>query len=147
MRQLYLLAWKTVTAFPLGYNWLDSHRNPCCLSRPAVPHIPRDLDSRTTITIGDQTFDIEADDLEAICVLGRGAYGVVEKMKHKQTNTILAVKVNPRRLEQLSCAHKCRFWFRHESRIRSRSSSFSSFKTHVLTLFPLKENHSDSEQR
>ena len=62
--------------------------------RPQVPAIPRDLDSRTTITIGDQTFGIEADDLEAICVLGRGAYGVVEKMKHKQTNTILAVKVH-----------------------------------------------------
>lgn len=55
--------------------------------------IPRDLDSRTTITIDDQTFDIEADDLESICVLGRGAYGVVEKMRHKQTETILAVKV------------------------------------------------------
>ena len=40
----------------------------------------------------NETFDIEADDLEAICELGRGAYGVVEKMKHKKTNTILAVK-------------------------------------------------------
>lgn len=59
----------------------------------APPPIPRDLDSRTTITIGEQTFDIDADDLESICVLGRGAYGVVEKMKHKQTDTILAVKV------------------------------------------------------
>ena len=26
-------------------------------------------------------------------LLGRGAYGVVEKMKHKQTGTIVAVKV------------------------------------------------------
>jgi mitogen-activated protein kinase kinase 3 len=59
-----------------------------------VPNIPRDLDSSTTITIDDQTFDIEADDLESICVLGRGAYGVVEKMKHIQTSTILAVKVS-----------------------------------------------------
>ena len=25
--------------------------------------------------------------------MGRGAYGVVEKMRHKQTGTILAVKV------------------------------------------------------
>ncbi|CAB4054198.1 MAP2K3 [Lepeophtheirus salmonis] len=54
--------------------------------------IPRDLDSRTTITIGDETFDIEADDLEGIGVLGRGAYGVVERMRHRQTGTILAVK-------------------------------------------------------
>ena len=61
--------------------------------RPPEPAIPRDLDSRTTITIDDQTFDIEADDLESLRVLGRGAYGVVEEMKHKQTGTILAVKV------------------------------------------------------
>ncbi len=30
---------------------------------PAVPAIPRDLDSRTTITIDRRKFDIEADDL------------------------------------------------------------------------------------
>ncbi len=60
----------------------------------STPTIPRDLDSRTSITIGDKTFSIEADDLESLCVLGRGAYGVVEKVKHKQTGTILAVKVN-----------------------------------------------------
>ena len=29
---------------------------------------------------------------QVICELGRGAYGVVEKMKHKQTDTIIAVK-------------------------------------------------------
>jgi mitogen-activated protein kinase kinase 3 len=51
------------------------------------------LDSRTSITINEKTFSIEADDLESLCVLGRGAYGVVEKVKHKQTGTILAVKV------------------------------------------------------
>jgi len=51
-----------------------------------------DLDKETTITINDETFEIEADDLEVICELGRGAYGVVEKMKHKKTGTILAVK-------------------------------------------------------
>ena len=62
-----------------------------CRSTPAIP---RDLDSRTSITIGEKTFSIEADDLESICVLGRGAYGVVEKVKHKQTGTVLAVKVH-----------------------------------------------------
>lgn len=56
------------------------------------PSVPRDLDKHTTITIDNETFDIEADDLEVISELGRGAYGVVEKMKHKQTGTILAVK-------------------------------------------------------
>lgn len=55
---------------------------------------PRNLDKKTTITIGDQTFVVEADDLEKICDLGRGAYGVVEKMRHIPSGTIMAVKVN-----------------------------------------------------
>ena len=63
------------------------------LYRPAEPAIPRDLIDKPTITIGSETFDIDAGDLESICVLGRGAYGVVEKMKLRQTGTILAVKV------------------------------------------------------
>lgn len=50
------------------------------------------LDKRTTITIDDQTFDVEADDLEKIGDLGRGSYGVVEKMCHRPSGTIMAVK-------------------------------------------------------
>jgi len=57
-----------------------------------APTIPRNLDSHTNITIDGETFHIQADDLESQCVLGRGAYGVVEKVKHKQSGTILAVK-------------------------------------------------------
>ncbi|CAH1113629.1 unnamed protein product [Psylliodes chrysocephalus] len=59
-----------------------------------VPQVipPANLDTRTTITIGDRTCDVEADDLEKICDLGRGAYGVVEKMKHIPSETIMAVK-------------------------------------------------------
>ncbi|KAL1489133.1 hypothetical protein ABEB36_014076 [Hypothenemus hampei] len=57
---------------------------------PVVP--PGNLDSRTTITIGDKTFVVEADDLEKICDLGKGAYGIVEKMRHKPSGTIMAVK-------------------------------------------------------
>ncbi|KAF5269580.1 hypothetical protein FQR65_LT05918 [Abscondita terminalis] len=53
---------------------------------------PANLDKRTTITIGDKTFDVEADDLEKICDLGRGAYGIVEKMRHIPSGTIMAVK-------------------------------------------------------
>ncbi|XP_034100280.1 dual specificity mitogen-activated protein kinase kinase 6 [Drosophila nasuta] len=56
---------------------------------------PRNLDSRATIQIGEQTFDIDADSLEKICDLGRGAYGIVEKMRHRQTGTVLAVKRIP----------------------------------------------------
>lgn len=50
------------------------------------------MDSRTTITIDDQTFEVQADDLEKISDLGSGAYGIVEKMRHRQTNTVMAVK-------------------------------------------------------
>lgn len=53
---------------------------------------PRNLDSRTTITIEDQTFEVAADDLEKISDLGSGAYGIVEKMRHRQTSTVMAVK-------------------------------------------------------
>ena len=51
------------------------------------------MDSKTTITIDDRTFEVAADDLEVIAPLGRGAYGVVEKMRHRPSDTILAVKV------------------------------------------------------
>jgi mitogen-activated protein kinase kinase 3 len=53
---------------------------------------PRNLDKKATITIDDKTFEVEADDLEKIADLGRGAYGVVEKMRHIKTNTVMAVK-------------------------------------------------------
>ena len=55
---------------------------------------PRDLDDKATITIGDKTFTVEATDLESIVELGRGAYGVVEKVRHRPSNTIMAVKVS-----------------------------------------------------
>ena len=54
---------------------------------------PRDLDKRTNITIGEKVFEVEADDLEPLGLLGQGAYGIVEKMKHRITDTIMAVKV------------------------------------------------------
>jgi len=52
------------------------------------------LDKRTTITIGDQETTVEASDLQKICDLGRGAYGIVEKMRHIPSGTIMAVKVS-----------------------------------------------------
>ncbi|XP_042901816.1 dual specificity mitogen-activated protein kinase kinase 6 [Parasteatoda tepidariorum] len=57
---------------------------------PVVP--PRNLDTRTTITIADRVFEVAADDLETICELGRGAYGIVEKMLHRPSRTEMAVK-------------------------------------------------------
>lgn len=60
--------------------------------QPPIPQIPRNLDARATITIDDKTFEVQADDLEKIADLGRGAYGVVEKMRHIKTDTVMAVK-------------------------------------------------------
>uniref|UniRef100_A0A8C4GQP8 mitogen-activated protein kinase kinase n=1 Tax=Dicentrarchus labrax TaxID=13489 RepID=A0A8C4GQP8_DICLA len=40
----------------------------------------------------EQNFEVKADDLELICELGRGAYGVVDKMKHVPSGLIMAVK-------------------------------------------------------
>lgn len=43
-----------------------------------------------------QNFVVKADDLEQIEELGRGAYGVVDKMKHVPSGIIMAVKVGSR---------------------------------------------------
>lgn len=40
-----------------------------------------------------QDVEVSADDLELLTELGRGAYGVVEKMRHRPSDTIMAVKV------------------------------------------------------
>ncbi|XP_035468071.1 dual specificity mitogen-activated protein kinase kinase 6 isoform X1 [Scophthalmus maximus] len=56
----------------------------------AVP--PRDLDSKACVTIGEKNFEVKADDLEQIGELGRGAYGVVDKMRHVPSGLIMAVK-------------------------------------------------------
>ena len=55
--------------------------------------LPRDIDSRATITIGSESFEVEATDLEPIETMGRGAYGVVERMRHRPSDTVMAVKV------------------------------------------------------
>ncbi|KAI3359205.1 hypothetical protein L3Q82_002729 [Scortum barcoo] len=63
------------------------------VSTPAAAAAPpRDLDSKACVTIGDQNFVVKADDLEQIAELGRGAYGVVDKMKHVPSGVIMAVK-------------------------------------------------------
>ena len=38
---------------------------------PQPPSVPADLDTHTSITIGQKKFEIQADDLEVICELGR----------------------------------------------------------------------------
>lgn len=66
------------------------------VENPSPPvSAPRDLDKRTNITIGERVFEVEADDLEPLGLLGQGAYGIVEKMRHRLTGTIMAVKRIP----------------------------------------------------
>lgn len=68
-------------------------RMPSANKQPSVPATPpRNLDSRTFITVGDKNFEVEADDLVSLVELGRGAYGVVEKVHHAQSGTTMAVK-------------------------------------------------------
>lgn len=53
-----------------------------------------------------QNFVVKADDLEQIAELGRGAYGVVDKMKHVPSGVIMAVKVGWERATRVT-------WFRN----------------------------------
>lgn len=57
---------------------------------PLAP--PRDLDSRAEFTIQDESMVVDASDLSKIGDLGHGAYGIVDKMRHSVTGTIMAVK-------------------------------------------------------
>jgi len=59
---------------------------------PPSPVPPRPIDSKAMFTIGDKTFEVEADQLDTRQKLGRGAYGIVEKMYHKPSDTMMAVK-------------------------------------------------------
>lgn len=47
-----------------------------------------------SLFLSPKNFEVEADDLVTISELGRGAYGVVEKVRHAQSGTIMAVKVS-----------------------------------------------------
>uniref|UniRef100_A0A8D1RYS4 mitogen-activated protein kinase kinase n=1 Tax=Sus scrofa TaxID=9823 RepID=A0A8D1RYS4_PIG len=86
----------TLTFSLLGKSRRKKDLRISCMSKPPAPSPtpPRNLDSRTFITIGDRNFEVEADDLVTISELGRGAYGVVEKVRHAQSGTIMAVKVS-----------------------------------------------------
>ena len=57
--------------------------------------VPPNLDSTAKITIEGTEFQCNADDLESIQTLGRGAYGVVEKVRHRPSGTNMAVKRIP----------------------------------------------------
>ncbi|NXD00339.1 MP2K6 kinase, partial [Certhia familiaris] len=54
---------------------------------------PRTSTQGALMAFVPQNFEVKADDLEPISELGRGAYGVVEKMRHMPSGQIMAVKV------------------------------------------------------
>ncbi|KAK3089931.1 hypothetical protein FSP39_007715 [Pinctada imbricata] len=62
---------------------------------PKSPAPPRDLDSKVTIKKDGKEFEIDAQDLQTIRNLGRGAYGIVDQVRHKPSCAILAVKRIP----------------------------------------------------
>ncbi len=51
------------------------------------------IDSTATITVGNKTFEIKAQDLIRLATLGSGAFGIVDRMEHHPTGTVMAVKV------------------------------------------------------
>lgn len=53
---------------------------------------PGGLSDRTILTINGEDYHCSTSDLSIISELGRGAYGVVDKMRHNATNIEMAVK-------------------------------------------------------
>lgn len=77
-----------------------SHRG-----RPALPNLIVPDDSppygdliqpqeprSARIVVNEQEIEVTPDNVESICALGNGAFGVVELMQHKPTGIQLAVK-------------------------------------------------------
>ena len=57
---------------------------------PIPPNIC--LDKEMIIVINGQEVNVASYDLKFLCVLGSGSYGVVEKVQHVKSGTVLAVK-------------------------------------------------------
>nr|WAO97414.1 mitogen-activated protein kinase kinase 6 [Neoseiulus californicus] len=65
---------------------------PVVQTPPPQAIAPANLDSSALIVLEGQQFTVGADELETLKELGRGAYGIVEQMRHKPTGTLMAVK-------------------------------------------------------
>lgn len=59
------------------------------------PVMPNNLDRRAVINIGDESIEVEPENIETLQQLGRGAYGIVERVRHRPSMLEMAVKVNP----------------------------------------------------
>ena len=51
------------------------------------------IEPATTFVYNHHTYQLNAATLEKLCVLGRGAHGLVQKMRHGPSTAIMAVKV------------------------------------------------------
>lgn len=73
----------------------DQVRLSVCTSQTCCSTFFAELNTYINVTSASsvQNFVVKADDLEQIAELGRGAYGVVDKMKHVPSGVIMAVKV------------------------------------------------------
>lgn len=56
------------------------------------PPTPGNLDKKTSIQFGDQVLEITPHNLEVISQLGRGAYGIVERVRHTPSGHEMALK-------------------------------------------------------
>jgi len=67
--------------------------------------VPANLDNVTTINFNDQVLEVTPESLDILSQLGRGAYGVVEKVRHIPSGSEMALKrinaVNQEQRKQL----------------------------------------------
>lgn len=64
------------------------------LEAPVTPEptTPGNLDRKTTITFAGEILEVSPETLETVCQLGRGAYGIVEKVRHQPSGHEMALK-------------------------------------------------------
>lgn len=60
--------------------------------KETAPNAPKGLSDNATLTVNGQDYHCNTNDLVQLSELGRGAYGVVDRMCHKPTNIEMAVK-------------------------------------------------------
>lgn len=56
------------------------------------PTTPGNLDRKTTIRFAGEVLEVSPETLDVVCQLGRGAYGIVEKVRHRPSGHEMALK-------------------------------------------------------
>lgn len=83
----------TVPQVSLGVSGTSSGSSSSGSSTSVEPPTPGNLDKKTTITFGGEVLEISPENIEVVSQLGRGAYGIVERVKHTPSGHEMAVKV------------------------------------------------------